>query len=578
MFIRSFCALAALTLLAGCPNEDDVKDLDTETETDAPSDTVVDTPSETEVPTDSETDGTGVPVSEIDSIRLASLDDRLLEGDLVMVREVIVTGVRTGTANDNGFAVQDPTVIINAALFVNIGSDTTVPLVGDIVTVTGRYRENDLGRAGAEVPNETRTELVVVSTDTDASWERVGTGDLPIPAIRSLADVRNASEPFESQVVMLVDERVNPTGLEVATGWGSGDSFEVEDRRSPNGIVSITSDFAALPPLLPSLMVGSVLDRVTGIQFWDGAAHVIAPRGIGDFEGFGPPILDTDETDESERRGQTDASDTDGTDASDASSDTDDSEDSFIPATSDTDPTESDSTAIVQTSLTTIRGGVHSPGQILRIPSAVVTAVRYRQIPPASNGFVVQDPSSNTGIYVFMRDTPQSGLPAVGDDVDITAYYEEWPCPVSGGCTASVPDETLSRLVIPPGDLIANWVRTGAGPAIQPVVLTMADFQDRALLETYESVLVTLDDTMDYDVQSIAAGTPTQSFRVGFGPFGTATEVAWVSGHFYNPADDYSVNNRDTVDSITGVIWYDVGEYRISPATAADVVGYVDNF
>lgn len=239
----------------------------------------------------------------------------------------------------------------------------------------------------------------------------------------------------------------------------------------------------------------------------------------------------------------------------------------------DTDVADTDDTDTLDTadsgagplfaSVPFVHAGIYPLNSRLRFRDLVVTAVRYRASPPASNGIVVQDPTKadNAGLYVDLDNTPQSQLPAIGDEVAFTGLYIEDP--VGGTGT-----NALSVVVVDPADPRASLSITGATDLPEPVVLTLATLLVPASAEPYESMRIRVDGPLTVTTEPNSFGDV--KVKVG------ATE-ATLSARFYDLRTGYSgLGTSDTMTSLSGVLFWEGTSYKIATTVRADAAGFVD--
>jgi len=160
-------------------------------------------------------------------------------------------------------------------------------------------------------------------------------------------------------------------------------------------------------------------------------------------------------------------------------------------------------------------------------------------------------------VTLAMKDTLDPGL-APGDLVDVTADYKEFYCNT---------------------ELYATSLTKESGTATVPTakVLTAADYPDStaAKWEPLEGLLVKINDvTITNAAFPGTDGKDHGDFLVG----GNGTTTGIVIGHAFHldyMSTDPAKNQRKdgtNFTSITGVVEYSYGHYRISPRTEADLV------
>ncbi len=559
--------LLSLTwFIAACVEPAPVDDTDTEVDTDIETD-LTDHTDPPETDNTDETDGVDAHVTTIQTLRRNL--DALTEGTRVQISGVIVTAVRS-VGQPRGFTVQDPALTAFAGLFVGVDA-AALPVVGDVVTVTGAYQEDEDGNPSAPAPAQTLTRVDVTTADPDSGWEKTATGTLPNPATVTLSDLSQAAETWESMRVRLLDR----DRLEISQVFDDGDAFDVQRVGQSGSTRRIGSVFRLLTGDLAGLAVNDTFGLIDGVLFWQGGRHVVGPVNggdLGDYEVY-TPDTDTDTVGTDETDVETDETDVETDTDTDTIDTTPFETDTYEPfETGETDTDTDPDTTYTPTSPSNIRLQIHSVGQYLQLSNLVVTARRLRVSPASTNGFFAQDPnaSQNGGIYIHMA--AEQTIPQVGDVVTVVGIYEEWP---NG---ATVPGQTQSRLnagsvypdtsvtVLSSGATLPTPVELGLSDLTTPVSGTGA-------AEKYESMRARLTDASGgFAVKSNPAGSDFQ-----IGPQGTGTNRLLVSDWIFDLRSLYSVNTADTFTSLTGVVHHQVTAYKFTATQAGDVVGYVDN-
>jgi hypothetical protein len=197
--------------------------------------------------------------------------------------------------------------------------------------------------------------------------------------------------------------------------------------------------------------------------------------------------------------------------------------------------------------------------------TARVTGVVFDQ------GFFLQDssdPKEHSGIFV------RTGVPvpavARGDAVALTgAGYQE----------------VLGRSELDLSDPTSSWTVTLAGagePPVQPV--NLAEVIDASTSEPYEGVLVRVEDVQIESAIVMEDGRDKGAFLIG--PFAGTEQalVGWAFRHsfacpfqsandlFCSPLLDDKRTDGLQFDSITGILDFSGGKYRIEPRDCADLI------
>ncbi|MCB9682444.1 MAG: hypothetical protein H6733_13350 [Alphaproteobacteria bacterium] len=558
MSCRSCLSLLTLAVLAGCPAEpDDKGDTDTvDTDSDSDSDTV-DTDVDTDVvDTDVVDTDDGIEDTTIHDLRLDT-SGTIDIGDTVRISNAVVVAIRTTPADGRAFVIQDGISTSYGGLYVQVDAGASLPAVGDLVTVVGRYTEDNLGNAAAVIPIQTRATIVVSTSVAGASWSRTGAGTLPAPRQVDPAAFLGTAELYESMLV-----RLRGSGdLVVTTPGPDATSFRVKVGTQTQ-TANVDSHFYDVFALYPDLKVGDTFTEIDGVAEWVAGRHAVNPLQAVDLVGY--VSADTDVPVDTDTDTDTDTDDTDDTDTL-----TGHDSDTFLGA--DTDPDTDPDTDIDpwrDTTVSQIRAGVHTNGQLLRLTGMIVTGVRYRVSPPASNAFSMQQPGAvaDAGMWVFVGSTQT--LPAIGDEVDVIGLYEEVPTTAS-----SPPANTLSQLTVDANHPQTSIFTVSTGNTLPaPIPVGLATFQSSTTAEPYESMLVRLDGATNLTV--LANPLTNGDFRVSM--TGTTDEVI-VEEQLYDLRGTHPVGRNDTFEAIVGVVHYEVTAYKLAPTVAADAINYVDN-
>ncbi|MCB9680481.1 MAG: lamin tail domain-containing protein [Alphaproteobacteria bacterium] len=227
------------------------------------------------------------------------------------------------------------------------------------------------------------------------------------------------------------------------------------------------------------------------------------------------------------------------------------------PVDTDTD-TDTDLPPTV-TTIADLRSGAAGVivGDQAQVDGLVITAVGTR-------GFTAQDPSAsiNGGIYVY-HNGELSGF-NVGDTVSVVGEYDEY-----GASGAVAPLETLAELKVlaaSPGTSISV---TGTGATTSPVLLSVGDAATPAIAETYEGMLVNLEDSGPLEVVGALA---FDEFPVAVA--GNPDSILIDNEFFSLPVALPDLDVGATFDSITGPMYFSFSNYKVAPRSLDDVTGY----
>jgi len=172
---------------------------------------------------------------------------------------------------------------------------------------------------------------------------------------------------------------------------------------------------------------------------------------------------------------------------------------------------------------------------------APVTVVGWVMHDAISTGFHLADASgAYNGVWVY---TNKSTM-LEGDEV------------VLFGTVAEYFDLTEIVVAAPSTDII---VLDTAATLPGATAVTTADLADTAIAEAYEGVLVTV------------SGVTIDDSDLGYGEWSVDDGVT-IDDLLYTPVDDLAEGG--TYSSITGLLYYSYGVYKLLPRYAADLVGY----
>ncbi len=225
-------------------------------------------------------------------------------------------------------------------------------------------------------------------------------------------------------------------------------------------------------------------------------------------------------------------------DDTEADADADADADSDSDSDSDTD-TAADPYSTV--SIPQLQGAEVEPGSLVRIDGAVVVG------PQLEEGFHVADPEGAITLGgLWLSGTAAQGEVAEGDLVRVTGRFVERADSVE----APSGDGTLSTL-----ELDAALEPLGSAPTPAPVIVRPEDLADPVAAEAFEGMLLRVEDA------TVAAG--------GIGSW--TLEGGLKVGSLYHSS---SALSGATLQSVTGLLWYQLGQFVLCPRTQDDLVGY----
>ena len=212
------------------------------------------------------------------------------------------------------------------------------------------------------------------------------------------------------------------------------------------------------------------------------------------------------------------------------------------------DPTESDADADTDAdtdtdvwrdvAIASLQQGVVELGTPIRVTDVVVTGVA-----PSGTGLFVQESGeAYGGIWVY---TQGGGFVfEVGQVVTVTGSVEEYDAEGEWPSSLTEIDSSSEGEVLSEG---------ATDPGFEPVLLSDPSID----LEPYEGVLVRIEDLVVSE---------------GDLPFGEWSASGWtIDDKLFDRGNFYP---QDTVESVTGVLDYSYGVYKLQPRSAEDIQGH----
>lgn len=195
-----------------------------------------------------------------------------------------------------------------------------------------------------------------------------------------------------------------------------------------------------------------------------------------------------------------------------------------------------------------IQMGEVGEGADVTVDGVVVTAVA-----PAGNALFVQEPDGGpySGVYVYV-DALDIGELAIGDEVTIEASVAEY--------------QDLTELDASAGSV----VETGSPGPLAPQDVALSDLATEATAEAWEAVLLTIEEGEPLEVSSVPGDDEFALFD--------GTDEVIVDDYLYSVFDnpgafaDFGVGASFT--SVTGVLNYNDGAFKVAPRSETDLAGY----
>lgn len=493
---------------SGCTREPP-SDLDTDEPTGNTDNTDEPGPEPTDEPTDEPTGDTDTDDPWDGAGTLTTLTELRTGGIFTGGELLAIRNVVVTAVGRNGFIVQDPTVTENGGIYVLTFESGDKPQLGDIVDVVGEYEEysNNSGTA----PLETLAELKVISQVAGSEWIFQGTGELPAPQTVDIATLSDAAsaEAYESMLVQVS----NPGALEVDSAPNNFGEWMFTTTGAGASVMvgdefyDLSDDYVITP--------GDTFDSLRSIVFYSFGNYKLEPTAGEDLVGYSG------------------AEDTGNPDCG-------------LPDDGNGNP--------VATMSQIREEGCASNGDTVTVNNLIVTGVRTG----SGAGFFAQTDGAITpynGAFVFTA--TDAGLPAVGDIVNVTAPIGEYFGLLQLQATAT---NNGTVTVVSSGN---------AAPS--PITLTLANLNDAATAETYESMLVTLSEGTPLEVLSLATGSAAGEFNVSTS---SSSDEATIGARLYNAVDGVSIAAGGTLSSVTGPLNYSFSTYKVEPRDATDVDNY----
>lgn len=225
-------------------------------------------------------------------------------------------------------------------------------------------------------------------------------------------------------------------------------------------------------------------------------------------------------------------------DDDDDSSATDDDDDSSA-TDDDDDATGGDETVF------DIQSGVVAPGSVVQVDGVVVTGIA------GGYALFVAEPAGGpqSGIWVYVGDGASAF--SRGDLVDIVAMVLEYDGP-NGDWGGSI-----TELDVGVDPSLYSVTAAGAGSKPAASVVDAATFADPVAIESYEGCLV--------ELQNVAVVTPDMSFGEW-----EVTGGILIDDILMDRPEDLAVGQ--SFSSITGVLHFNYGNFKIEPRDAADLI------
>ncbi|MCB9778946.1 MAG: lamin tail domain-containing protein [Alphaproteobacteria bacterium] len=284
---------------------------------------------------------------------------------------------------------------------------------------------------------------------------------------------------------------------------------------------------------------GGGWDLGTDTGLTDGGTDAGTDTDGTDTDGTDTDGSDTDGTD-------TDGTDTDGTDTTDVDADTDTTD---VDTDTDTDgTTDADTDADTDTdggtedpTIADIQTGVYGPGEIV-----TVSGVAANNANGLGFWLLDEDGGRYNGIFVYTAAIGTLSSVARGDALTVTGEVYEYSSVVDSSATELIPASSSAV------------VETGRGTIPAPTVLGTASFSSASTMEPYEGTLVTIEDVTVTDP------------AVAFGEI-EYDGVARTDDMLYGAP---TVSEGDTYTSITGLLHYTYGSWKLEVRDASDFEGY----
>ncbi len=267
------------------------------------------------------------------------------------------------------------------------------------------------------------------------------------------------------------------------------------------------------------------------------------PPPEGDADTDADSDADTDVDTDTDTDADTDT-DTDTDTDADTDTDTDADTDTDTDADTDTD-TDADTDTAGGDTIFAIQNGTIPVGTTVTVTDVVVTAAN-------NMGAFVQEQAGGpqSGLYVFFGGNGPATAPAIGSVVSVTGTVAEYEDSGSAGLGS------ITQI-----DMSGGGTWTDLGSTATPVVTTLTSADLAADFETYEGVLIKVQNASDLTVDNP---------DLGYGEWSFVDDGLIVDDKFFS----FNVAAGDTFGSITGVLDWSYGNYKIQPRMMSDLEGY----
>lgn len=439
-------------------------------------------------------------------------------GTIVDVEDVVVTAIDGYGTRTGSFWVQDPAggEYSGVMIFTTNTSAVADLAVGDLVTIRGAETDEfALSGEGGDDSGRTLTELADPEGG-DMEIEKTGTAPLPAPSVvdptllggdDAASDAEN--EKWEGVLIQFANVAV----VSAPRGVSSTDPTLTEMRVT--GPYRVGSSLVELPE---TIVLDTCYATLTGVvdYFFD---YRLLPRTAADLvPGEGCPAPEaTVEL---------------------CSNETDDDSDGFVDCNDCSCILASGTGCAGPSTIVAIQDpATQQEGARVTVTGAVITAIGPEDVWIEQTGATTYG-----GVMVHVGDAGPAGTLAIGDTVTVEGTVDEFfdLTELTRGCGV---------------DVVITETGTGAPPVAQ-VIADPATLSTPATAEPYEGMLVRLNNV------------PVLSAKNEFGEFtiGAAAAPLFVDDTLFDAPEPLPARYL----SITGVLHYSFGDFKLLPRSAAD--------
>lgn len=452
------------------------------------------------------------------------------EGQLVTVANVVVTAIDNYGGFVGAFWVQDEKGGPHSGILVAKTSLPSGVVVGDLVTLAGAVVDEDAYKDDMSGRKVTR---LVPADGAKITVTKIGTGQVPAPAIVDAALLAGSdaeAEKWEGVLIKLENVTV------VAAPKGVSMNDPLLKAAKVTGPFEVSSGLTALSVGGTELKSDECLASVTGIVDYF-LQFKLLPRSEADIVKGGGACP-------AKESGQAACSDTVDNDHN-GFSDCDDFSCQAVPGLD----------CSVTGPIADVQKGAIGQGKQVNLSQVVITAIDVAKDEDRVWVADAAQAAPYAGIVVYKPAGGVSGL-AIGDVVDVRGWVTEFYGLTQIADSSTKEPPTITK-------------KSGTAPPV-PVVVAASALAEATMAEPYEGVLLKLENVKVTSLNPDAAGGTNCTMN-------DCGEYMVTGGAANVRVDNLIVQTRtgkalgDCL-SVTGVLTYDFGKFKLLPRADADVV------